>query len=254
MSLLETINELGTEKTELLYSEEVNGEQLTVRQYQNYRWLSVGGEMIQSLIDLEQPAQLLLPNLVAMLAVLEFVDNPVSLLNLGAGAGAMERHFRQVLPDLAVTSIESNEKIIKLAARYFDMSPQGFILDSAEHFLSVNKQSYDIILIDIYSEERQPECLYEPDFHKSLAATLTAGGAIAMNLLPHTEEELLRIIRPLNDYVSCLLLYMVPNHDNVIVYALKQDSVDQEVFGRRLEKISKQGLELQLIAQTHQSG
>lgn len=254
MSLLETINELGTEKTELLYSEEVNGEQLTVRQYQNYRWLSVGGEMIQSLMDLEQPAQLLLPNLVAMLAVLELVDRPVTLLNLGAGGGAMERYFRQVQPDMTITSIESNEKIIKLAERFFDMNPEVFILDSAEHFLSVSEQSYDIILVDIYSDERQPACLYDPGFHKSLAATLNMGGAIAMNLLPHTEEELLRVLRPLNEYVSCLLLHMVPNHDNVIVYALKQDSVDQEVFGRRLEKINEQGLELQVIAQAHQSG
>ena len=254
MSLLETINELGTDKTKLLHFEEVNGEPLTVRQYQNYRWLSVGGEMIQSLIDLEQPARLLLPNLVAMLAVLEFVDNPASLLNLGAGGGAMERHFRQALPDLSITSIESNERIIRLAERFFDMSPEGVILDSAEHFLSVNEQSYDIILIDIYSGERQAACFYESDFHKSLAAALTSGGAIAMNLLPHSEEELLRILRPLIDYVSCVLLYMVPNHDNVIVYAIKQDSIDQEVFGRRLKKVSEQGLELQVIAQAHQSG
>lgn len=251
MSLLETINDLGPEKTELLYSEKIDGAQLTVRQYRNYRWLSAGGEMIQSLIDLEQPSSLLLPNLVAMLAVLEFVDAPASLLNLGAGGGAMERHFKQSMPKLTVTSIEPNNKIVELAERFFNMNSAGFIRDSAEHFLEVNRQRYDIVLIDIYSEEKQPACLYDPVFYRQLSAALTATGAVAMNLLPHSEEELLRILRPLNEYMSCLLLYMVPNHDNVVVYALKQDNIDQELFGSRLEKIREQGLELQVIAQSH---
>ncbi len=248
MSLLQIINELGPDKTELLYSRVIDGQELTVRQYENYRWLSADGEMIQSLIDLENPATLLLPNLVAMLALLELVDSPVSLLNLGAGCGAIERYFTKYNPEIHLTSIEPNDRILKLAQEYFGMSPEDVIQDSAEHFLANNTDHFDIIMVDIYSEEKQPQCLYEAEFHRDLCTAVAEKGGIAMNLLPHTEEELLRILRPLNEHIDCILLHLVPNHDNVIIYALNNGRVTQDELANRLEKINQQGLELQVIA------
>ncbi len=248
MSLLQIINELGSDKTELLYSKKLDGKELTVRQHENYRWLSADGEMIQSLIDLENPAALLLPNLVAMLALLELVDTPVSLLNLGAGCGAIERYFEKHKPAIKLTSIEPNKHILELAEHYFGMNPDGVIQDSAERFLAGNTDRFDIILVDIYSEEKQPQCLYEAEFHRDLCSALTEKGGIAMNLLPHTEEELLRILRPLNEHIDCILLHLVPNHDNVVLYALNGGCVAQAELANRLAKINQQGLELQLIS------
>ena len=249
MSLLETINELGTDKTELLFSETVDGELLQVRQYQTYRWLSAGGEMIQSLMDVEHPEKLLLPNLKAMLAVFEFIESPRTVLNLGAGAGSLERYLLANKPEIQITSVESIQAIINIAGRFFGMDPASFIIDSAEHYLTQNEQQYDVILVDIYAAEKQPSCLYEPEFHEKLGQACKARAVLAFNLLPESEADLLAVLQPLNEHVTTILMHEVPNHDNVVVYALTDKQLEMKTLLMHIERLASRGLHLQVISQ-----
>jgi len=87
MSVLEKINQLKPEQSLLLHSELVGDQRVEIREYENLRWMSIGGNSVQSLIDMEAPEQILLPNLQAMLAAFLFCENPAGLLNLGFGGG-----------------------------------------------------------------------------------------------------------------------------------------------------------------------
>ena len=98
MSIIQTLYDLELEQTELLHREKIDDEWVTIRQYENYRWLSLGGDMMQSLMDIEHPEELLLPNLNTMLACLDIPNEPINCLNVGAGAGCIDRFLKESKP------------------------------------------------------------------------------------------------------------------------------------------------------------
>ncbi len=251
MSLLETLYGLESGQYQLLHSAESNGELITVRQYQHYRWLTVGGEMIQSLIDLEQPEQVLLPNLQAMLLSLEFIEMPTQVLNLGAGGGVFDRFFHARYPQVSMISVESHALVTELAARYFHLPDASEIINTtAEAYLADHQAQYDLILCDIFSGENHPDCLYQPDFYNQIEICLASGGMLAINLLAESEEALLPLLRPFKDQFAWVLLYEVKNHDNVIIYLLKDQPKQSHQLLEKLSEFQQQyDMELHLIAQ-----
>ena len=251
MSLLETLHDLSPEQSELLFSTTLDEQLITVRQYQNLRWLSAGGDMIQSLMDVDKPEQLLLPNLAAMLAVLHFAEHPQRLLNLGAGAGSFERSLRASHPELAIISVEPNRTITELGRRYFNMDNQQQVIEkSAEQFLAGNEEQYDVILCDMFSAEKQPACLYDERFYQNMARAMNPGCVLASNLLPESEDDLIQMLLPLKAHFGWLLLHEVPNHANVVVYALSDRPADAGTLQELLSYIKQDdNIELQIIAQ-----
>lgn len=220
MLFLEKIYELTPEQSYVLHSEFVDDQLIEIREFENYRWLQIGGSSVQALIDVNAPDQILLPNIQAMMAALLFCPKPDRLLNLGLGSGSFERFLNAKLPQLEVTSLELNEIVIRLAKEFFFVSDESHIVnDSAEGFLAKERMSYDIILCDIFAEEEHPACLYEDDFYANAFNCLDKAGVLAINLLPESEEDVVDILLPMKNYFDHISLLEVPNHTNAIIFA-----------------------------------
>ena len=151
MSLLEKIYDLTPEQSQVLHSELVDGQLIEVREFENYRWLQLGGRSIQGLMDVDTPDQILLPNIQALLTTLLVCPEANRLLNLGFGCGSIERFFNAKLPELEITSLESNATVIRLAREFFFIADDNQIVNAAaEEYLEKETASYDIILCDIF--------------------------------------------------------------------------------------------------------
>lgn len=244
MTLLEKIYDLSPEQSHVLYSELVDDQLIEVREYEAYRWLQIGGRSIQGLMDVNSPSQILLPNIQALLATLLVCPKPKRLLNLGFGCGSIERFIIEAFPELEITSLESNEKVIRLAKEFFFISDEIHIVhDSSEEFLTKEKTAYDIILCDIFSDEEHPDCLYEEGFYANVFNCLDKAGVVAINLLPDSEEDVIDILLPMKNHFDHISLLEVSNHFNVIIFASNRKlAATAELEKERVPYLKKQVL------------
>ncbi len=220
MTLLEKIYDLLPEQSQVLRSEIVDDLLIEVREFENYRWLQIGGDSIQGLMDVSSPSQILLPNIQALMATLLFCPEPKQLLNLGFGCGSIERFCIERFSDLEITSLETSESVIKLAKEFFFIGEGCQIINtSAEVFFANESKTYDIILCDIFNDEEHPACLYDDSFYNNLVNCLEDNGVLAINLLPESEDDVLDILLPMKNYFDNISLLEVPNHFNAILYA-----------------------------------
>ncbi len=194
-----------------------------VREYDHYRWLHLGGDLIQSAVDCHAPERLLNPVNASMLTALVFLPQYRSILNLGFGGGAFERFFGKYLPDSNVDSVESDEIVIHLAREFFFIDLECPVyLQSAEQFLTGCDQQYDLILCDLFAEEKHPASFYDTDFYRGCQRCLHAHGVLVMNLIPADERDMTAILLPLRQSFRYSGLLQLPDHDNAILFASNQ--------------------------------
>lgn len=225
-------------RADLLYEDRSGSPRLAVYQQDDIRWLGFGGSAVQSVMSVARPDMLLLPYPRVMLTGLMFVQTPLSLLNLGLGGGAFDRFFRHYLPEIAVTSVEVDARIPGIALRWFGLD-QGarYVIMPAHEYLACGGETFDLIFCDLHDGDRMPRELAEPDFWRACAARLRAGGAVAINTLAGSETELLGLLRALQTSFRAIALQEIPDHRNIVVFALPDTPPGPDVLATRLEAL-----------------
>ena len=225
-SPLKFIESLHPSELTLLAASADPDQQVQVRSAGGYRWMTNGGNSVQSLQSVITPDDLLLPNHVAMLMALQLVRQPGNILCLGTGGACIERYLSRTFDKSRITSVEADAGIIAFAKRYFGIPATVDIVHAcAETFLAQETARYDLVLCDIFTNEVHPACLYEADFHQHLSDTLAPAGAVALNLSPSCNNELLSILKLIRAAFTSIHIARVPDHANVVVIASKQTSV-----------------------------
>ena len=216
MSIIDEIYALKKGQAQCLYQ----GNDTEVWQFHRCRWLNQGGNLIQSIMDLDNPARPLNPVTLYMLAALALLSRCESLLNLGFGGGALERYLHCYFPKLNLHSVDSDETVIHLAREYFAIDPSYAVyLEEAGRFVSSVEATYDAILCDIFDGQCHPGCLYQTDFYSACRQRLRKDGLLIANLVPEDEADMLELLLPLRQNFSQTALIEMPEHDNIILLA-----------------------------------
>ncbi|MBT8146436.1 MAG: hypothetical protein KJN90_06240 [Gammaproteobacteria bacterium] len=216
MSIIDDIYALKKGEAQCLYK----GHDTEIWQHCSYRWLNQGGNLIQSIMDMENPTRPLNPVTLYMLAALSLLPNPQSLLNLGFGGGALERYLHHHFPTVNTQSVDSDELVIHLAREYFAIDPgYAVYLEDAGRFVGGVEECYDAVLCDIFDGQRHPGCLYQENFYRACRQRLQTDGLLIANLVPEDEADMLRLLLPLRQHFSQTGLIELPDHDNLILLA-----------------------------------
>jgi spermidine synthase len=196
-----------------------------IREYQGLRWIRIPEGMVQSVMLLEEPAYPLLDYIQAMLCSVLFVRRPGNLLNLGLGAGAIERFLLTQLSDIALVSVEIDTRMIEIARDYFRL-PQSHpvVAQSAQGYLETNQQRFDILLSDICTRQGAANSQLTSDFITHAARAINRGGVVAINLIPNGEAEVVEVLIALRSTFPWILIYDVPDADNMILFCTAQPS------------------------------
>ncbi len=235
---LEQIYDLKPEESELLYTASGIREVIEVRQWQQYRWLHLGDKSVQALMKTDAVEQVVLPNIQALLTTLLFCPKPERLLNLGLGGASLERYIDVNWPEVQLTSVESNKKIIELAKDYFYLPEKVDVKHkSAEQFVKANTQTYDIILADIFVAANQASCLYDERFYASISKCINETGVLAINILPESEEDVVNVLFPMKNYFGYLYLLEFPDFSNAILFASCKKIPDSDELIKRAEAL-----------------
>ncbi len=185
-----------------------------------FRWLLNGGSSVQSLMAVDSPTTLLLPNHVAMLFSLLLVDSVDSILSLGMGAGSFERFLHKQYPNSSIVSVEPDQDIIRFAREFFGIPTSVQVASSsAEEFVCKTKQQFDLVLCDIFEREIHPACLTSRSFYQDIKSIVGPDGVLALNTTPDSQKEMLDILQSLRDSFSVVYLATIHSRGNVVVIA-----------------------------------
>jgi spermidine synthase len=143
----------------------------------------------QSGMDLLHPERLVFLYERLMLVAFALVERPRAALLLGLGGGAMLRHLAAYLPDCVVTVIERDDAVIDLARRFFYLTAP-VITGDAQEAVADMRQSYDLILADLYDGRGMVG--FEPEFWADCARALKPGGALAVNWAAFVDDSVAR--------------------------------------------------------------
>lgn len=199
---------------------------IKILENEDYRWLEMGGGVIQSLIHTSKPDDVLLPYTQAMLLALAFHKQASRLLNLGSGGGVIERFFYACYPDITITSVESNADIIALSREYFNLPTDHCVLhESAELFLQRNISQYDVVFCDLHDGKGHPDFLFDAAFYESIANSLNEGAVFVINLIPGSEDVMLALLLAMRKHFSWQYLLDFENYGNIVLFLFRQKPV-----------------------------
>jgi len=87
----------------------------------------------------------------------------------------------------------------------------------ALHFLLESREQYDLVLLDLFSQDGNPLLLFQAPIYQALANCLH--GTLIINLLPRTHLELAQAKKLAEEWIGPTTAHGVPGYRNVILHA-----------------------------------
>lgn len=154
-------------------------------------------KLIQSRMRLDDPVALDLPYTQAMMAFLMLNPAPRSVLMIGLGGGSLAKYCHAHLPQANITVVEINPHVIEVRDAFMvppDSDRFRVVCgDGAAFLATVPRGTFDLIMVDGFSYEGQPETLVSIDFYKACRKALGESGTLVVNL-QDIEPECTRLV------------------------------------------------------------
>jgi spermidine synthase len=198
---------------------------IDVRCHQGRLEFRSGDKALQSVIDLENPHHLKLKNLEYLVAVLLFIRDPQRILMLGTAAGSLLHFLRHHYPTSEITTVDIDTELIEQLLHREILPPAdarlSYVDDDAARFITNCNQTYDLVLVDIFTGSRSPAWLLEKECIDNLHRLLSQQGALAYNLLINSEHDFKRFYRDLRlVFDGQTLCLPVEGYENTIAYGI----------------------------------
>lgn len=193
---------------------------LSILENAEHRWLEMDG-VVQSAMSLAQPDRLCLPHQQSIAERLP--ERADRILELGLGGGDLTRHLGARWPEAHHDCVDLDAEILTLFQQFFQPEhPSAPRLHHADalHFLLQSKQRYDLVLLDLFSQDGNPLLLFQAPLYQALANCLQ--GTLIINLLPRTHLEQAQALRLAREWIGPTESHAVPGYRNVILHATRQ--------------------------------
>ena len=219
----------------LIYSNNSSTHPIEVRENWRFRWLHFGGPSIQSAMKKRAPNELALPYLSTLFKGIHlFAPSEAQVTLLGIGGGAIIRYTREYFPNWKITGIEIDPAMIDLSSRYFALPDEderlNILVADAVDFLHHPLHQADIVISDIYSNEKLPDVIHQNEFYEMIYAHLTENGLFCLNVVYENDIELLGVISAVQSvFDKQTLLVKVKGYRNAIIFAGKNPEFVNEI-------------------------
>ena len=211
---------------------------LLVSESGGVRYLHFGTEWIQGAMRIRDPYKIELAYGRQMMAWMLFVSQPVHIVQLGLGTGALTKFSYRHFPQAKVTAVDLNPEVISACYSMFslpepdgrlsvlEMDAMDFVLDES------NRQAVDVIHVDLYDATEKGPVLDTPAFYGACSQCLSGHGMITVNLFGEhrSYKKNLKAIQKSFPYV---LSMPKCEEGNVVVLAFKK--MPEMEFGKMKE-------------------
>ncbi|WP_434635180.1 polyamine aminopropyltransferase [Chromobacterium sp. CV08] len=192
----------------------------------NIRSLHLGSETIQSSMDLDDPADLVLSYSRAMMGFLLWNDNPQHILQIGLGGGSFARFIDEYLPDAVSVAVDINPQVIAVARAFFQLPEEGDFFEIVEadgaDYVKIFRGSTDAILVDGFDGLQIVDALTTEDFFEDCKRALSPQGVFVTNWWSGDKRYQAFIERLLNVFEGRVIELPAATHGNVAVIAFRQ--------------------------------
>ena len=134
----------------------------------------------------------------------ETVRSMESIVVLGVGGGSVIKTLvDEVKFKGKITGVEIDQEVIQIANDYFKLdtiSNLSIVIDDAFEFVLKTKETYDLIIVDVFEDTKMPNFLYEKFFIDRIGELLNNKGFILFNTMLLDEKQNLRNLQYLKDF------------------------------------------------------
>lgn len=214
----------------------------------------------QSMISLSNPEAV--PMEYVRLAMLGMVFTPQRerVLMIGLGGGTFTSVLRRHYPALWIDAVEIDPVVVQAARRFFGVREDSRFrihIEDGAAFIGRASHSYDLILLDAYTQDGIPKHLATLEFFNAVKASLSDNGVAVINFYvdEYTERVVGNLFRTAFPGTACarssdgrnLLLFgkasaTIPGHEELVTEArrLTADLGLSFDLGKAAEKLMKE--------------
>jgi spermidine synthase len=155
-----------------------------------------GEEVVESMVDLDRPHDLLVEYTRFMFTSYLFRPAPERVLIVGLGGGSMIHFLNRYDRKVKVDVVEIDPAIVQIAAQYFGVRSGGRLnitTGDGFEYLKNTKSLYDVIYMDAFLKPSRetddtgaPVRLKTVRFYEDVRKKLNPDGVVVFNLNPHT--------------------------------------------------------------------
>ena len=183
---------------------------------------SFGDGTVQSRTLEADPTWLVLEYTRLMMGFLLLHPAPERVAMIGLGGGSLVRYFARLLPDVDLTTIEIAPEVIALRDR-FGIPPDGprfrILCEDGNAFVRRDGPPLDVLLVDGFDREGQPEELCSAAFYDACRERLAPDGLLVVNLHAEDAAHVARIGRIRDAFAGRIVAIEADNSENEIVFA-----------------------------------
>jgi len=128
--------------------------------------------------DFEYPAYLHTP--------LALKPDATRTLVIGLGGGSVVKRMWRDYPEMRLDVVELDPEIVEVAHRFFELPRDPRIrvfVDDGRAFLETTVETYDIVIVDAFDEDRVPRPLTTEEFLRTTRDHLAPDGVVAYNFI-----------------------------------------------------------------------
>lgn len=126
------------------------------------------------------------------IARLVLIDQPTRILMLGGGAFTLPQHLAEQLPDSQINVVEIDPELKNISEQYFhyrNPSNVQLIFNDARTFLNNSTDTYDAIIVDVYSDDFMPFSLMTAEFGLQLGSRTAEDGKVYVNVIAGLKDD-----------------------------------------------------------------
>ena len=199
-----------------------------ISEHGNIRSLHLGSETVQSSMNVDYPAELVLSYSRAMMAWLLFVENVRHITQIGLGGGSFVRWIDAHLPEVAQTAVEINPQVISVARGLFELPFEGekfeiIEADGAEYIKTL-RGGTDILLVDGFDGVQIIDALVAEPFFADCRTALSDNGIFVTNWWSGDKRYPLFLRRLAQVFDQRVLCVPAETHGNVAVLAFQNQA------------------------------
>lgn len=123
----------------------------------------------------------------------EKIQQMNNILLLGVAGGSVAKTLvNEFNYTKKITGVEIDANIIQIANAYFGLNKiENFncIIDDAQQFIQDSTEKFDLIIIDIFNDDKMPAFLFEKSFVEDCQSVLDKKGYILFNTMLQADEK-----------------------------------------------------------------
>ncbi|MGV8083870.1 MAG: spermidine synthase [Coriobacteriia bacterium] len=107
-------------------------------------------------------------------------------LAIGLGGGTIVKQMWRDYPGMRIDAVEIDPEVVEVARAYFALPEDeriGIYLGDGREFLEYGNDTYDIIVVDAFEDDRVPRQLLTEEFLREARSHLSHDGVIAYNYI-----------------------------------------------------------------------